>query len=336
MSDSTSNTGPAPAAGEAELARLQRRLKRETAARLEAEAIAERGLRDLFKRQQEIALLESIAAASNEAVNEEEAMRHALEAVCRFAYWPLGHLLMVEEGDGAQALRPSSVWHDDGEGRYATLRTLTEATAFDHSTGIPGKVWASGVPAWINGAHADGGNYPRVAEAERVGLRSLFAFPVMIGTEVVAVLEFFSMDLQAPDSDLLRLMAQVGIQLGRVVERSRASTRLMHDALHDPLTQLGNRKLFLDRLHQAMQRAQRTPGYQFSVLFVDLDRFKAINDGLGHQAGDQLIMATAQRLTAALRPDRPGRARRWRRQWRRYRGAYGRRRIHHPARQYRQ
>ena len=64
----------------AEIARLQRRLKREVAARQEAEAIAERGLRDLFQRQQEIALLESIAVASNEAASVEDAMRHALEA----------------------------------------------------------------------------------------------------------------------------------------------------------------------------------------------------------------------------------------------------------------
>ncbi|MBC7501571.1 MAG: EAL domain-containing protein, partial [Herminiimonas sp.] len=100
---------------------------------------------------------------------------------------------------------------------------------------------------------------------------------------------------------LLRLMAQIGIQLGRVVERKRTRDRLIHDALHDPLTKLGNRKLFLDRLQQAQLRAQRVPGYQFSVLFVDLDRFKSVNDGLGHQAGDQVIIATAKRLTALLR-----------------------------------
>jgi hypothetical protein len=84
MSDSTSNVEAY--AGAAEIARLTRRLERATAARLEAESIAERGLRDLFKRQQAIVLLESIAAASNEAVNEEDAMRHALETVCRYAY----------------------------------------------------------------------------------------------------------------------------------------------------------------------------------------------------------------------------------------------------------
>jgi diguanylate cyclase (GGDEF)-like protein len=100
---------------------------------------------------------------------------------------------------------------------------------------------------------------------------------------------------------MLRLMSQIGTQLGRVIERRRAQDQLVHDALHDPLTQLGNRKLFLNQLGHFLQRAQRTPGYQFAVLFVDLDRFKSINDGLGHQAGDQLIVAAARRLGACLR-----------------------------------
>ena len=106
---------------------------------------------------------------------------------------------------------------------------------------------------------------------------------------------------QTPDEALLRLMAQIGIQLGRVVERNRTKTKLLHDAHHDPLTQLANRKLFLDRLQQADRCAKRVPGYKFSVLFIDLDRFKAVNDGLGHRAGDQLIIATANRLSSALR-----------------------------------
>jgi len=298
MSDSTNDPAAAPVDGE--IARLNRRLKRETAARKEAEAIAERGLRDLFRRQQEIVLLESIAVAANEAAEVESAMRHALGAVCGFAHWPLGHLLLAGESPG-DALISTQVWHDESDGNYTALRALTESIQFGTETGLPGRVLSSCAPAWANvGAH-DEARYPRFPEAQRAGLSSLFAFPVMIGSEVVGVLEFFSPELQSPDEALLRLMAQVGTHLGRVVERQRAKARLMHDALHDPLTQLGNRKLFLNRLQHFMQRAQRVPNYQFAVLFVDLDRFKAVNDGLGHQAGDELIVSTAQRLTHCLR-----------------------------------
>ena len=79
-----------------------------------AEAIAERGLRDLFQRQQEIALLEQIAVAANEAAGVEEAMERALAAVCRYAGWPLGHLLLVD-GDDA-VLDSTAVWHDESGG----------------------------------------------------------------------------------------------------------------------------------------------------------------------------------------------------------------------------
>ncbi|MEB0136084.1 GGDEF domain-containing protein [Actimicrobium sp. CCC2.4] len=298
MSDSTNNALATPA--DAEITRLNRRLRRETSARQEAELIAERGLRDLFQRQQEIVLLETIAASANAAASVEEAMRHALAAICKFAYWPLGHLLLVDD-DASRPLNSTPIWHDESNGRYDTLRTLTESIAFGRCIGLPGKVCEGSAPAWINAGSPDAGAYPRLPEAQRAGLCSLFAFPVMIDTEVVAVLEFFSMAYQTPDEALLRLMAQIGIQLGRVVERERTREKLMHDALHDPLTRLGNRKLFLDRLQQAQLRARRMPGYQFCVLFLDLDRFKGINDGLGHQAGDQLIIATANRLSASLR-----------------------------------
>jgi diguanylate cyclase (GGDEF)-like protein len=298
------NTAGTPSP-DAELARLERRLRREVAARQEAESIAERGLRDLFQRQQEISLLESIAVAANEAAGVNDAMERALEAVCRYANWPLGHLWLVAERQGERRFDSTSIWHDilsrEGAGPVQQLRALTEGSEFALGVGLPGRVVASEAPVWIDVASAGPAEFPRLAEIVRAGFASLFAFPVMIGAEVVAVLEFFSVERQAPAESMLRLMAQIGTQLGRVIERRRAQDKLVHDALHDPLTQLGNRKLFLDRLQHLLLRAQRAPDSHFAVLFVDLDRFKSINDGLGHQSGDQLIIGTAARLSACLR-----------------------------------
>jgi diguanylate cyclase (GGDEF)-like protein/PAS domain S-box-containing protein len=87
-----------------------------------------------------------------------------------------------------------------------------------------------------------------------------------------------------------------------VGEQKRLEARLQHDALHDALTGLPNRALFLDRLSLAFTRRSRSRGQNCGVLFLDLDRFKEINDTLGHAAGDALLVAVAERLRGALRP----------------------------------
>ncbi|MFC1853858.1 putative bifunctional diguanylate cyclase/phosphodiesterase [candidate division CSSED10-310 bacterium] len=81
-----------------------------------------------------------------------------------------------------------------------------------------------------------------------------------------------------------------------ITERKVAEEQLLHDALHDTLTNLPNRALFMDRLEVSFERSKRHPEYIFAVLFLDVDRFKVINDSLGHFRGDQLLIAMARRL----------------------------------------
>jgi len=87
-----------------------------------------------------------------------------------------------------------------------------------------------------------------------------------------------------------------------ITERKRAEQRLVHEALHDSLTGLPNRSLFMDRLGTALARARRRNDYRLAVLFMDLDRFKVINDSLGHLQGDQLLIQLSRRLERCLRP----------------------------------
>ena len=114
------------------------------------------------------------------------------------------------------------------------------------------------------------------------------------------MLEFFTAAAVAPDAALLEVMAQIGRQLGRVVERIRAQEQIAHQATHDALTGLANRLLFRDRLELALARAERHGSFA-ALLFLDLDRFKDVNDTLGHSAGDQLLRDVSDRLQAALR-----------------------------------
>jgi diguanylate cyclase (GGDEF)-like protein/PAS domain S-box-containing protein len=88
----------------------------------------------------------------------------------------------------------------------------------------------------------------------------------------------------------------------RTAELQRANEQLLHDAFHDALTGLPNRALFLDRLGQAIERSKRHVERRFAVLFLDFDRFKVINDSLGHTIGDALLTALGRRLKPCLRP----------------------------------
>jgi diguanylate cyclase (GGDEF)-like protein len=95
--------------------------------------------------------------------------------------------------------------------------------------------------------------------------------------------------------------AALGRALKSAIERKRAEGKLAYQALHDPLTGLPNRALFLDRLGVALDRSRRSGG-SIAVLFLDVDNFKRVNDSLGHAAGDRLLAALADRMRTMLRP----------------------------------
>ncbi|MBI5664528.1 MAG: diguanylate cyclase, partial [Nitrospirae bacterium] len=87
-----------------------------------------------------------------------------------------------------------------------------------------------------------------------------------------------------------------------ITERKKAEEQLVFDALHDSLTGLPNRALFMDRLGHAVERERRNSKYMFAVLFLDMDRFKVLNDSMGHTTGDGLLIAVSKRLEESLRP----------------------------------
>ena len=95
---------------------------------------------------------------------------------------------------------------------------------------------------------------------------------------------------------------RVAGSLTDIGDRKLAEARLKHELLHDTLTGLPNRTLFLDRLQQGLNQQRRHPGHTFAVLFLDLDGFKAVNDSLGHAAGDELLIEVGRRLRMFVRP----------------------------------
>jgi diguanylate cyclase (GGDEF)-like protein/PAS domain S-box-containing protein len=118
--------------------------------------------------------------------------------------------------------------------------------------------------------------------------------------ESYGVLNVHSTELRAFTTDDIAFLASVANVLTGAIRRAAAARDLRHQSLHDPLTQLPNRALMLDRLRQGIARSRRD-GSTLAVLFCDMDDFKYVNDTLGHEAGDRLLAQLAPRLRGALR-----------------------------------
>jgi signal transduction histidine kinase len=203
-----------------ELQKLKRRAERDRRARLEAEAIAEGGLRELYEKKVQIELLGAIAVVANESTGVEEALRFALAKICQTTGWTLGHAYVVKVVNGGKRLFSTGIWYGSETERTRPFYIASDAATFDPDVGLPGRVLSTGKPSLILDLFKDT-NFPRAESARLGGLRAGFAFPVVAGNDVAAVLEFFADTAQAPDEFFLQLMAQIGTVLGRVVERNR-------------------------------------------------------------------------------------------------------------------
>jgi PAS domain S-box-containing protein len=171
-----------------------------------------------------VQLLQDIAVAANESLTVNAAMQFALDRVCAHTGWPVGHVYLVSEVTSGELIS-TDIWHVDNPYRLETFLKVTAETRFARGVGLPGRVLASGEPIWVVDMSEEP-DFRQAKLAQDIGIKAGFAFPVLVGKEVVAILEFFSGEVAEPDQPLLEIMAHIGTQLGRVAERKRAEAQI--------------------------------------------------------------------------------------------------------------
>ncbi|NUQ73188.1 MAG: PAS domain S-box protein [Polyangiaceae bacterium] len=171
-------------------------------------------------------LLRAIATASHDEASVDDVMQTCLDRICEHTGWEIGHVY-TRAPNQPDLLVPTSLWHVADPSSFEVFRRVTEATQLAAGEGLPGRVLSTGRAAWIMDVLQDP-NFPRRQAAQELGIRAGLAFPVLVGQDVVAVLEFFTSHPHEPDSSLLEVMDYIGAQLGRVVERDRVASALRH------------------------------------------------------------------------------------------------------------
>ena len=181
--------------------------------------------RALLQETMFVQLLQGVASAANEAPTVELALETSLNWICSLIGWPVGHVWLCSK-DSPSRLTPTDIWYCEQSSKYSSFQQSIQGDEAEkagkwlYEVGTRGQVMVS------SDLRRDLGDI-RGAQARAAGLQMAFASPVVVGTEVVAVLEFFSDKDDVPEDRLLDTMGTVGVQLGRVMERREVEAALV-------------------------------------------------------------------------------------------------------------
>ena len=180
--------------------------------------------RELQKQNALLELLQGSAVASNQAATIEEAIQSCLDRICAHTGWQVGHAFLAS-ADPDPVLISAGCWHLDEPAKFEHFRQAFEGMRIGRGLGLAGRVFESGAPYWVADLDRDPSILPGPM-AIGLGLQSAFASPILAGSEVVGVLEFFSTGAPEADERFLQAITSIGVQLGRVIERARAGEAL--------------------------------------------------------------------------------------------------------------
>jgi len=247
-------------------------------------------------REEQLLRLEHVVARClSEADTASGALKAVIRAIGETQSWECGRYFGWDEK--AQLLAFNEFWHMPGAALEVFINKSRELT-YATGAGLIGQTFQAAEALWVTDLAKD----PRAKAgiAREAGMHGAFLFPVVSEGKPIGVLVFHSREVRDPDDRLLQAVRVIGAQIGQFVQRKRAEERVQYMATHDALTTLPNRVMFSQLLNHEIQVAKRYKR-SFAVMFMDLDRFKFVNDTLGHDAGDKLLQEIGTRFRACVR-----------------------------------
>ena len=169
-----------------------------------------------------VTLLKTVTTAANEATSITTGLEESLKILCQFAGWPVGHAYIYQEE--SKKLTSSGAWYIQDSNKYHQFRWESECHTYTPGVDFIGESYADCTPLWLLDVSTSN-VYARKNSAMACGLRTALAFPIMIGKKPVGVIEFYSTKAEVPAQELLSAMANIGRQLGQVIERGLASRK---------------------------------------------------------------------------------------------------------------
>jgi diguanylate cyclase (GGDEF)-like protein/PAS domain S-box-containing protein len=206
--------------------------------------------------------------------------------------------------DGAGA----AIWLLDAEGSTLSLAAANGVLSvptpllLPTDASPPAAAFREREPVMVDSAEQGSREFPMLADPLlHSPFGAMTAVPIVAGSVTLGAYALYFARSRFSDADEVELHRTLGCHAGQAIERAALYQELRHAASHDTLTDLPNRGLFDDRLEQALARSSRT-ARPLAVMVVDLNGFKQVNDWLGHRMGDTVLVETAHRLRAAVRP----------------------------------
>ena len=232
-----------------------------------------------------------------EAITLADAMAQIMRTMCQAMGWAYGARWALDKA--SQTLNRTDYWAETEPDFDPADRDMWMSVQHDGNGRFLRHIWVDQQATWISNLHTDR-PFRRKASVLKLGWKSCYGFPIVIDGETVGIIEFFGPDVREADEALVQVTRSIGSQIAQFIKRKQAEDRVTFLAQFDTLTNLPNRFLFTDRLNQMIVQSRRND-WSAALLFVDLDRFKAVNDTHGHAAGDKLLFEVAARLKQCVR-----------------------------------